>query len=225
MIFVIDFDGTLSKGDTVDAMLERFADVRWQDLEKDWLDGKISAIECMQQQLDLVHADRVTLENFFRGIQLDSTFIPFYEHISQFSKGAIVSDGLDHAIEVATYNAKIPQISIFANKLNFKTNGVSISYPLQNMNCKAGNGVCKCQVAENLAVDVGGPIILVGDGKSDYCIAKHADMVFAKGKLVTFCEKENIPYIPFETFAEILAIVKMWGIENPDAHILKKKIA
>ena len=26
MLFVIDFDGTLSVGDTVDAMLERFAD-------------------------------------------------------------------------------------------------------------------------------------------------------------------------------------------------------
>lgn len=225
MIFVIDFDGTLSKGDTVDAMLERFADVRWQDLEKDWLDGKISAIECMQQQLDLVHADRVTLENFFRGIQLDSTFVPFYEHISQFSKGAIVSDGLDHAIEVATYNAKIPKITIFANQLNFKTNGVSISYPLRNMKCKAGNGVCKCQVAENLAVDVGGPIILVGDGKSDYCLAKHADMVFAKGKLATFCENENIPYTRFETFAEILEIVKAWDIESTKTQYSEQKIA
>jgi 2,3-diketo-5-methylthio-1-phosphopentane phosphatase len=225
MLFIVDFDGTLSKGDTVDAMLERFADDRWQTLENDWLDGKITAVECMRQQLELVVADRVTLENFFRSIQVDQTFIPFYQHISAFSKVAIVSDGLDHAIEVATQNAAMPKLPIFANKLNFTDNGVAISYPLKNPDCKAGNGVCKCQVAENLAVDVAGPTILIGDGKSDYCLAKHADKVFAKGKLVTYCEKENIPYTPFETFAEILAIVKLWDIENPSDEILKKQIA
>ena len=76
MLFVIDFDGTLSVGDTVDAMLERFADDSWQDLEAEWLKGNISAIECMKQQLDLVKVDQVTLEKFFRGIQLDASFIP-----------------------------------------------------------------------------------------------------------------------------------------------------
>ena len=212
MLFVIDFDGTLSVGDTVDAMLERFADNRWEELETDWLDGKITAIECMKQQLDLVEVDQVTLENFFRGIQLDASFIPFHRYISQFSKVAIVSDGLDHAIDVATRNAAIPAMPIYANKLNFKPNGVSISYPYQNPDCKAGNGVCKCQIAEQLSAGVGGPVVLVGDGKSDYCLAKYADVVFAKGKLITHCEQENIPFRRFQTFAEVLEVVKHWDI-------------
>lgn len=212
MLFVIDFDGTLSVGDTVDAMLERFADDKWKELEADWLKGDITAVECMKQQLDLVEVDQVSLENFFRGIQLDASFIPFYRHISQFSKVAIVSDGLDHAIDVATRNAAIPKMPIYANKLHFKPNGVSISYPYMNSACKAGNGVCKCQIAEQLSVDVGGPVVLVGDGKSDYCLAKHADIVFAKGKLISHCEKENIPFRRFQTFAEVLDVVKKWDI-------------
>ncbi|ADI30163.1 MtnX-like HAD-IB family phosphatase [Methylotenera versatilis] len=210
MLFVIDFDGTLSVGDTVDAMLERFADDRWKDLEDEWLEGNITAIECMKQQLDLVEVDQVTLENFFRGIQLDASFIPFHKYISQFSKVAIVSDGLDHAIDVATRNAAIPEMPIYANKLTFKPNGVSISYPYRNLDCKAGNGVCKCQIAEQLSSDVGGPVVLIGDGKSDYCLAKHADIVFAKGKLITHCEQENIPFRRFQTFAEVLDVVKKW---------------
>lgn len=222
MLFVIDFDGTLSVGDTVDAMLDRFADDRWKDLEASWLNGGITAIDCMQKQLDLVRVDQVTLENFFRGIQLDASFIPFYKHISQFSKVAIVSDGLDHAIDVATRNAAIPAMSIYANKLHFKPNGVSISYPHRNMNCKAGNGVCKCQIAEQLSVDVGGPIVLIGDGKSDYCLAGHADIVFAKGKLIKYCEQENIAFRRFQTFAEVLDVVKEWDVAknwslNPSA--------
>ena len=95
----------------------------------------------MKQQLDLVEVDQVTLENFFRGIQLDASFIPFHKYISQFAKVAIVSDGLDHAIDVATHNAAIPEMPIYANKLTFKPNGVSISYPYRNTECKAGNGV------------------------------------------------------------------------------------
>lgn len=212
MLFVIDFDGTLSVGDTVDAMLERFADDRWEDLEDEWLKGNITAIECMKQQLDLVEADQVTLENFFRGIQLDASFIPFHKYISHFSKVAIVSDGLDHAIDVATHNADIPAMPIYANKLTFKPNGVSISYPYRNPDCKAGNGVCKCQIAEQLSADVGGPVVLIGDGKSDYCLAKYADVVFAKGKLITHCEQENIPFMRFQTFAEVLDVVKSWDI-------------
>ena len=214
MLFVIDFDGTLSVGDTVDAMLERFADDSWQDLEAEWLKGNISAIECMKQQLDLVEVDQVTLEKFFRGIQLDASFIPFHKYISRFSKVAIVSDGLDHAIDVATRNADIPSMPIYANKLHFKPNGVSISYPFRNPDCKAGNGVCKCKIAEELSANVGGPVILVGDGKSDYCLAKHADIVFAKGKLITHCEKENIPFHRFQTFAEVLKLVKQWDVTN-----------
>jgi 2-hydroxy-3-keto-5-methylthiopentenyl-1-phosphate phosphatase len=210
MLFVIDFDGTLSVGDTVDAMLERFADDRWIDLENEWLKGNITAIECMKQQLDLVDVDQVTLENFFRGIQLDASFIPFHKYISQFAKVAIVSDGLDHAIDVATKNAAIPAMPIYANKLSFKPNGVSISYPFRNPDCKAGNGVCKCQIADQLAADVRGPVVLIGDGKSDYCLAKHADIVFAKGKLISHCEQENIPFRRFQTFAEILEVVKKW---------------
>ncbi len=220
MLFVIDFDGTLSVGDTVDAMLERFADDRWKDLEGEWLNGDITAIECMKQQLDLVEVDQVTLETFFRGIQLDASFIPFHKYISQFSKVAIVSDGLDHAIDVATHNADIPAMPIYANKLTFKPNGVSISYPYRNPDCKAGNGVCKCQIAEQLSADVGGPVVLIGDGKSDYCLAKHADIVFAKGKLITHCEQESIPFRRFQTFAEVLEVVKGWDIAKKSSGVV-----
>ena len=226
MLFIIDFDGTLSVGDALDAMLDRFADDSWKDLEADWLEGNISAIECMQKQLDLVKVDQVTLEQFFRGIQLYASFIPFHKHISTFSKVAIVSDGLDHAIKVATKNAAIPSMPIYANKLHFKPNGVSISYPFRNENCKAGNGVCKCKIAEELSTDVGGPVILVGDGKSDFCLAKHADIVFAKGKLITHCEKENIPFRRFQTFAEILDVVKQWDTtKNLPVSSLHKNLA
>ena len=214
MLFVIDFDGTLSVRDTIDAMLERFAPPEWEEVEQEWLDGHITAVECTQKQVRMVESDHVTLENFFRGIQLDTTFLPFYRYVSQFAKVAIVSDGLDHAIKVAMKKAALPELPVFANKLHFVPNGIDISYPHIQPSCKGGNGVCKCAVANNLSAGIG-PIVLVGDGKSDACLAKSADVVFAKGSLIKHCEKEGIAHHKFQTFADVLAMVKKWPQESP----------
>ena len=214
MLFVIDFDGTLSVRDTVDAMLEKFAPPEWEDVEQEWLDGHITAVQCMQKQLRMVRADHVALENFFRGIQLDATFVPFYKHVSQFAKVAVVSDRLDHAIKVAMKNAALPELPVYANKLHFVPDGIDLSWPHKNANCKGGNGVCKCAVARELSGN-DRRVVLVGDGKSDACLAGEADVVFAKGSLIKHCEKNNIPHFKFQTFADVLTKVRSWPQQAP----------
>lgn len=48
-------------------------------------------------------------------------------------------------------------------------------------------------------------IIFIGDGVSDLTAAREADILFArKGlKLEEYCKLNQIPYIPFETFADV----------------------
>lgn len=215
MLFVIDFDGTLSVKDTIDDMLEHFADPSWENVEQSWLAGDITAVECMTQQIRMVRADNITLESFFRGIQLDATFLPFYKQISQFAQVAIVSDGLDHAVKVAMRNAAMPDIPVYANHLHFVPNGIDISFPNKVEGCAGGNGTCKCAIARNLSQDSLGPVILVGDGKSDACLASRADIVFAKGSLIMHCEKNNIAHFKFQTFADVLSKVKAWPKDAP----------
>jgi 2-hydroxy-3-keto-5-methylthiopentenyl-1-phosphate phosphatase len=213
MLFIVDFDGTISVKDTIDAMLEKFADPSWEDIEQEWLDGHITAVECMSKQIGMVRADNVALESFFRGIQLDASFLPFYKHVSQFAKVVIASDGLDHAIKVSTRNAGWPEIPIYSNHLNFEPEGIKMTFPLRKADCTGGNGMCKCAVAKNLSADAGGPIVLIGDGKSDACIAHMADIVFAKGSLIKHCEKNGIKHHKFQTFADVLAMIKKWPNE------------
>lgn len=215
MLFVIDFDGTLARHDTVDELLEKFADPAWADVEQDWQDDRITAVECMQRQIRMVKADRVTLENFFRAIEVDESFLPFHRHVSKFAKVAIVSGGLDHAIHVANRHAGLPDMPIYANRLHFVNGGIDISYPHLNAQCKAGNGICKCAVASELSGTRGGPVILVGDGKSDACLAHSADVVFAKDSLIKYCEEQNITHIPFDTFEDVLTTVMAWSAHLP----------
>lgn len=215
MLFVIDFDGTLARKDTVDAMLEKFAPADWEDVEQEWLAGRITAVECMRQQIRMVKADHITIENFFRAIELDESFLPFYRHVSDFARVAIVSDGLDHAIHVATKQADFPDIPSYANRLHFVPDGIDISFPHLTPQCNAGNGVCKCAVARGLSETQGGPVVLVGDGKSDACLARSADTVFAKSSLLGYCREQGIAHIPFDTFDDVLATVKTWRTHLP----------
>ncbi|MFV3015480.1 2,3-diketo-5-methylthio-1-phosphopentane phosphatase, partial [Pseudomonas sp. KHB2.9] len=49
--------------------------------------------------------------------------------------------------------------------------------------------------------------LVIGDGKSDMCVASTADFVFAKGSLARYCEANNIPHARFDTFAEVSALL------------------
>jgi hypothetical protein len=48
-------------------------------------------------------------------------------------------------------------------------------------------------------------IVFIGDGVSDLPAARQADVLFARRglRLEEYCQENNIPYIPFDTFADI----------------------
>ena len=52
------------------------------------------------------------------------------------------------------------------------------------------------------------PQIYIGDGRSDFCVAGRADLVFAKDKLADYCSDKNIPFIAFDDFADLLSRMK-----------------
>ena len=47
MRIVCDFDGTISRQDTVDEVLEQLADPQWRILERQWLANEITAAACI----------------------------------------------------------------------------------------------------------------------------------------------------------------------------------
>ena len=49
-ILFLDFDGTISERDAIDALLEAFADSRWLVIEEEWKAGRIGSRECLREQ-------------------------------------------------------------------------------------------------------------------------------------------------------------------------------
>ena len=46
-------------------------------------------------------------------------------------------------------------------------------------------------------------IVYIGEGYSDRCPAQYADIVFAKDKLQTYCQQENISYYLYASFFDV----------------------
>lgn len=74
-------------------------------------------------------------------------------------------------------------------------------------------GIHYCLLALKTAREAASPdtiFVFCGDGVSDISAAKHADVLFARKDrdLETYCKMHEIPFIPFDTFHEVHAVVK-----------------
>jgi len=215
ILFIIDFDGTIAPIDTVDALLERFADPEWREIEERWVRGEINSEQCMAAQIALVRGERPELEEFLHSVQIDPSFAGFVRYVTPFAELAVVSDGLDDPIHHALRQLDVP-IRICANRLDFRPGGLRISFPHGDSACAVLSGVCKCAIARSIDAGRGLTTVLIGDGRSDLCLARRADFVFAKGSLRRFCEDEHILHVPFEVLGDVLTIVRGWNATDYD---------
>ena len=213
MIFIVDFDGTLAPRDPLDSLLARFATSRWQELEAANQAGRISPRSCLQEQVRLVAASRLELEAFFHDIELDPGFAEFCRYAQTLGEVAIASDGIDYPIRLLMDKGRLPRLRSYANRLHFLAGGLDVSFPFLAVDCGAGNGTCKCAAAQGLATAFGGPVVLIGDGRSDFCLARRADHVFAKSSLRAYCEAEGIAHVPFASFDDVLQELRRWHLD------------
>ncbi len=200
-----DFDGTISIGDVTDIMLNRFADTHWLTIEDEWKAGKIGSAECMQRQIPLIGASKAELDEALDSIEIDAGFVSFVRLCqTQNIPLTIISDGVDYFIARILARHHLPVLPILANHLEIAQNAdgattYKLSSPFSAGDCTAG--VCKCRA-------VGGSFgkrVFVGDGQSDFCVSNKPELVFAKGKLATFCDEQGIDYTAYTTFFDVAA--------------------
>lgn len=198
-----DFDGTISKEDVTDLVLERFALPEWHEIEDQWTDGKITSAQCMQRQVRLIEATRDELDAFLDTVEIDSAFVAFKQFCDK--KGlalTVVSDGVDYFIRRVLGRHGLSDIPVIANKLAAGPYAgariFDLEFPFMNGGCTAGSGVCKCAV-----VSPSSDHIYIGDGRSDFCVSNEALVVFAKAKLANYCRSQRIAFFPYDSFADI----------------------
>ncbi|MGH9408148.1 MAG: HAD-IB family phosphatase, partial [Vicinamibacterales bacterium] len=211
MVF-LDFDGTVSRADVVDAILERHADQSWTKVEEAWRAGRIGSRECLRAQMALVRATPAELEALVAQVGLDTGFEALLETCAQHGAAVrIISDGFDYCIERILRGASpraqtlLTEVGVYASRLRPARGGRwDVGFPHFDVVCDHGCATCKPAVMAMLNPSCA-PSVFVGDGLSDRFAAGAADLVFAKDKLAAYCREQGPAYEPYGTLSDVAA--------------------
>ena len=214
MQFFVDFDGTVTKNDVVDLILERYASSEWKKVEEEWVQGRIGSRECLTRQMALVSATKEDLIKLCSEIEVDPYFSSFLKQAKNLEiPVAIVSDGFRIVIEDVLKRAlkKTPELlshlPIFSNRLEWRGPNLQVFFP-EGPVCEHACANCKSRVMESHRTP-GQKIIFIGDGLSDRFAAAVSDLTFAKcgahgiSPLLKFCEEKKLPHKKYSSFKEI----------------------
>ena len=91
-----DFDGTITKEDSVNKFLEMYAP-NWMESEEKWIAGKISSRENAIIQVGLLNnVSQKQLDDYINSIEIDDYFLDFVDFVKLRNiKLTILSDGFD----------------------------------------------------------------------------------------------------------------------------------
>ena len=204
ILVLCDFDGTASTVDVGNELLDRFTGDGWEDIDRDYCDGKIGSRIAYIKIAPLFRGSRAHMLDFvFEKAVLDPHFKDFYGYCRRRGMDLkIISDGLDFYIEAILKRNGFPEIEFFSNTVIFQEDGrLSIAFPPPSPECgQCGN--CKSRIVQQSRLFYD-RIIYIGDSYSDVCPAKNADLVFAKNILFQKCSENGTHCIHYDHFDDI----------------------
>jgi 2-hydroxy-3-keto-5-methylthiopentenyl-1-phosphate phosphatase len=203
ILILCDFDGTICNVDMGNEILNRFTGKGWDEIDRAYCTGKIGSRDAYDKASSLFTGTKKDLLEYARSRgKLDAYFPAFYAYCMESGMDLkIVSDGLDIYIDAILRKYKLEDIEVYTNFATFHDGRLSIEFPRMNKEC-AKCGTCKKGILTKFrsAYD---SIIYVGDGHSDFCPSKNADLVFAKGILHMACAESGIDFEPYENFKDV----------------------
>ena len=201
-VYFVDFDGTITKKDTTDAIVSSFARDGWQEIMRLWNEGKLSTEQSARLILPYLQVSSEEAARFLREIPIDDTFRDFLTYVKARDEQCyILSDGFDFNISTVLEKAGITLLPVYTNQLIIWENSYDIACPHAS---PCGHcGTCKKTLVKKLSKEAD-QAVYIGDGYSDHCGCQAADLIFAKGFLLRYCRAQKIPARPFRTFADIV---------------------
>jgi 2-hydroxy-3-keto-5-methylthiopentenyl-1-phosphate phosphatase len=207
---VCDFDGTATLDDTADALSIRYiGHERWKRANDLFHAGEISFERLLHEIFGPIAATPDEVRAFARA---HARFRPGFERLVRTCRErsipfVLASGGLDIYIRPALEllpPALVDGLELRANSAEHVPGGLALSFPFKHAPGACGScGSCKGAVVKELQAK-GAKVIAVGDGNADRCMARVADVVFARGRLLEFCRREGFPCEPFETLDAVV---------------------
>jgi 2-hydroxy-3-keto-5-methylthiopentenyl-1-phosphate phosphatase len=204
----LDFDGTLTDCDVVDALVRGYcATDEWRALEDAWQAGQIGSRACLAGQFSLIRIGDKELDRFLGSVSLDPGTSDLLALLERYGvRATILSDGIDWFIERILRSHQLNPPPVRSNTLVRAGKIWRLDCPHFLNTCSSAAAHCKCGSMERLETP-GCRRIYVGDGRSDLCAARKADVRFAKGVLATRLEDEGLEFFPFMTLHDVCRVL------------------
>jgi 2-hydroxy-3-keto-5-methylthiopentenyl-1-phosphate phosphatase len=205
----IDFDGTIACGDIGNAFFHRFGG----DVCKEWItryhNGDISARACFEGERNAMgRVHPAEADAFVETCRTDDGFPPLIDFCrSKSIPVTVLSDGLDAYITPLLRRSGQEGLPVYSNRLTWQPAGDEgsalplLEFPFGNAECDRC-ACCKRNIMLGMCAEED-VIVYVGDGYSDQCPVEFADVVFAKDRLQSWCQKKNISYYPYTDLHDV----------------------
>lgn len=205
---MVDFDGTIADRDASYEILYRFAVGDWYSLERRAYAHEITIMEALGQQAGMVKVSMEEAEAFLKGrVKMRDGFTEFADWCRENDIYLeICSDGFDFTIDILLGHWGLNWIPYTSNRTVPSEIGTTIEFPHHRKGCPV-NANCKCSHLERLK-EGADRVIFIGDGTTDVCVSRKADILFARDRLLEICKKEGRECIPWKNWFEVLDSVK-----------------
>ena len=202
-VLFIDFDNTISQGDVLDSVIEKFSRTnQWEHWQTEWREGRISTLECLREQMEGLDVDEPTLLDFVGTVKIDPDFVRLQDWAAATgTELIIVSDNFAPILNEILRRHDITAPPVYANALAFADGRIIPSFPYRSAQCPR----CAHCKSVHFARYVGYRTIYVGDGLSDTCPAVRADLIFAKDSLAEYLRKQGRAFTPFRNLGDVVA--------------------
>lgn len=201
----MDFDGTITTADCLEVVLRRHV-AAWPRLTEAVRGGRLSQVGALDEAVGLLKIPRERILCEFaeaavlrRGLR---EFLDWLLHVG--GRAAIVSAGFREGIEAVCRREQLAATPVYAGELcGTAEAGFRLELHDSYGDCPiCGSGCCKGAVVRRLR-RAGDVVLAFGDGTRDLCMAREADLVFARGRLARLCNREGIAWHPLDDFTSV----------------------
>ncbi len=201
-LIVVDFDGTITERDTLDEMCRIYAPAEWAAAESDLQQRTMTLREVIAAEFAPIRGDHDTIvsETVDRA-EIRAGFADFVRAAEEAGdRIVIVSSGFESVIRPVLEREGLGHLEVVAHDVRFTPDGGVVDFR-HGEPCPVCGEECKRSVVD--AMRDGRKVAYVGDGYSDRCASKAADIRFARRALAQHLDREGVDYIRFDDFTTV----------------------
>ncbi|MBW7457012.1 2-hydroxy-3-keto-5-methylthiopentenyl-1-phosphate phosphatase [Paenibacillus sepulcri] len=210
-IIFCDFDGTITENDNIVAIVRHFNPPGWEQIVDDVVSQRKSIREGVGEMFRLLPAARKkeVVEYAISNARIRAGFSDLLAYSEAHDiEFYVTSGGIDFFVYPLLAPFGIAEDHIYCNGSDFTGEQIEITWPHPcDGNCSNDCGMCKTTIIRRFPSEAY-TRILIGDSVTDFEGAKLADVVFARSHLISKCKELGLPYNEFETFHDVIAVLK-----------------